>query len=710
MGAFGRRGLMAALLILTPWVCRGQGFVTTVAGNGARAYFGENIEATAAGLGGPNGLGVDSAGNIYIADNGSRIRKVDTDGIIRTVAGSTVPAPNLGFSGDGGPATSAAMLGTDVHQGIAVDAAGNIYIADILNHRIRKVDTNGIINTVAGSGQVVGGGAGQATAVALFNPHAVAVDAAGSFYIADTSNSRIRKVDPAGNATVIAGTGAIGFSGDGGLATAAQLNQPRSVTVDRAGNVYFSDFGNIRIRKVDAAGVITTVAGTGSVGFSGDGGPATSAPLTSPLGVAVDASGNLYIADSGNDRIRKVDPAGIITTIAGNGNPVGGFTDGGPALSTTLFSPRDVAVAANGDIYFADFGNNRIRKISATPPSVSVTGNVTSLSFSAASAGAASPMQRVNLGSSAAALTFATSVATSSGGGWLSVTPANGTTPTAMNVSVSSTGLAPGAYDGTVTVTPDGVQNVALKVAVTLTVAGAPGAPAISAGGVVNGASFAAFPTPVTAGAIVAIFGVGLAPSTANATAVPLPTDLAGTQVLMNGLPAPLFFVSSAQINAQVPWELRGNSTINVRVTANGAPSNTEVVQFAGGSPGVFTLPGTSAGILTHGADGTLVTAASPAARGEVLVLYATGLGKVTNTPASGAASPSGPLAVNTGLTTVTFGFQPATIYFAGLSPGFVGLYQINLQVPQAAPVGDEVAVQVLAGGGLSNNVTVAVR
>jgi uncharacterized protein (TIGR03437 family) len=247
---------------------------------------------------------------------------------------------------------------------------------------------------------------------------------------------------------------------------------------------------------------------------------------------------------------------------------------------------------------------------------------------------------------------------------------------------------------------------------VTLTVAPAEpvaGAPTLSSGGVVNGASFASFINPIAPGAIVALFGANLAAGNIEATTIPLPTTLGSTQVLMNGVAAALFFVSAGQINAQVPWELLGNKQVNVRVVNGGQSSNTEVPSFAPGSPGIFMLSGTTTAIATHGADGSLVTTTNPAARGEVLILYATGLGPVTNTPASGAPGPGGPLAMLKDIAIVTIGGKFATVFFAGLAPGFVALYQMNIQVPNDAPVGDEVGVQVLSGG-VSNVANIAVR
>ena len=249
-------------------------------------------------------MAADGAGNLYIADSGNhRIRKVDSSGTISTIAGSG----EFGFGGDGGPAIDARL---NYPSGVAVDGAGNVYIADLGNQRIRKVDSTGTITTIAGSGETgfggggFGGDGGPATEAQLNYPRGVAIDGAGNVYIADQGNQRIRKVDSTGTITTIAGSGERGFSGDGDPATEAQLNYPWGVAVDGAGNVYIADLGNHRIRKVDSLGTITTIAGSGEFGFGGDGGPAIDARLNYPSGVAVDGAGNLYIADSVNHRIR----------------------------------------------------------------------------------------------------------------------------------------------------------------------------------------------------------------------------------------------------------------------------------------------------------------------------------------------------------------------------------------------------------------------
>lgn len=367
-----KSSLLRNLLILIGVVqvfgslARAQGIITTIAGNGTAGFSGDGGPATSAALYFATDVAVDSAGNIYIADYANlRIRKVSTSGIITTVAGNGT----LGFSGDGGPATNAAFHDP---RYLAVDAAGNIYIADRTNHRIRKVSTSGIITTVAGNGTPgFSGDGGPATNAAINYPFGVAVDGAGNIYFADNINHRIRKVNTSGIITTVAGNGTGGFSGDGGPATSAQILPPWGVAVDTAGNLYLGDFYNGRVRKVNTAGIISTVAGGGN-DFPGDGGSATSAALPFPTEVAVDSAGNLYIAEPENiNLVRKVSTAGIITTVAGNGTR--GFSgDGGPATSAALSLPEGLAVDTAGNLYIADPGNNRIRKVTP-PPGVSTT-------------------------------------------------------------------------------------------------------------------------------------------------------------------------------------------------------------------------------------------------------------------------------------------------------------------------------------------------
>jgi trimeric autotransporter adhesin len=289
--------------------------------------------------------------------------------IITTIAGNGL----AGFSGDGGLAIAARLY---YPFAVSSDGAGNLLIPDTYNYRLRRVSSRGIINTIAGTGAWgFSGDGGPATAAQFGYVSSAIVDGSGNTYVADYSNQRVRKIDASGIVTTFAGTGSWGFSGDGGAATAAKLYDPYGLAADAAGNIYIADYGNNRVRKVDPSGIITTVAGSSSTGgFSGDGGAATAAKLYYPLGVALDGAGNLLIADYYNDRIRKVNGAGIITTVAGTG--IAGFSgDGGAATSAQIYYPYSVAADAIGNVYIGDYGNQRIRKIDTFGVMNTIAGN-----------------------------------------------------------------------------------------------------------------------------------------------------------------------------------------------------------------------------------------------------------------------------------------------------------------------------------------------
>jgi sugar lactone lactonase YvrE len=358
MKVFQRAGLIYWFLVqLSLGGFAQSGTITTSAGNGASGFGGDGGPATAAQLNSPFGVAIDSVGNLYIADPfTSRIRKVTAAGVINTVAGNG----SFGFSGDGGPATSAQL---NFPASVAVDSVGNLYFSDSANNRIRKVTPAGTISTVAGNGTAgFSGDGGPATAAQLNSPFGVAIDLVGNLYIADPNNDRIRKVTAAGVINTVAGNGIFGFSGDGGPATSARLGSPPGVAVDSEGNLYIADQFNHCIRKVTPAAVISTVVGNGSAGFSGDGGPATSAKLNAPSGVAVDSAGNLYIADRGNYRVRRVMASGVISTVAGNGT-VGYSGDGGPATLAQMGFPTSVAADPANNLYIADQSNHVVRKV-----------------------------------------------------------------------------------------------------------------------------------------------------------------------------------------------------------------------------------------------------------------------------------------------------------------------------------------------------------
>ena len=356
----------------------GNDTITTIAGTGKDGgydapelpgFFGDGGAAVQAMMTAPTGVAADARGNVYVADRANRrIRRIAPNGIITTVAGTD----DYGSSGDGGPAASATL---DDPYDVATDTNGNVYISDVYEYRVRRIDSSGIISNYAGQnsghrfgGPGFGGDGGPATD-ALMGPQGMAVDARGNFYVADPNNCRIRRVTPDGIIKTFAGIGCTGtLVGDGGPATSAVLWDARSVAVDRHGNLYICETGSGRIRKVTANGIITTIAGNGHRGFSGDGHRATRARLWFPEGVAVDRADNVYIADNANYRIRKVTPNGIITTIAGHSEDdtykrhnLGG--DGGPARRSRLSAPGAVAVDARGDLLIADYGNYRIRKI-----------------------------------------------------------------------------------------------------------------------------------------------------------------------------------------------------------------------------------------------------------------------------------------------------------------------------------------------------------
>lgn len=414
-----------------------SGIITTIGGNGTSDLSGDGGLATSATLSAASGVAVDPAGNVIIIDtDDNRIRRVAaTSGIITTVAGSKA---DPGFSGDGEIATSASL---GFPRGIALDSAGNLFIAE--NARVRRVDAStGIITTVAGTGRNTGpyGDGGPATAATLAFPKAVIVDPSGNLLIADTDTVRMVN-GRSGIITTIAGNGTRGFSGDGGPATKAQLSAPNSLALDRMGNVFIADNGNYKIRRVDAqSGMITSVRG---VDESGDG-SALDALAIGLGGIAADAAGNLFIAEDGAHRIRRVDrQTGLVTTVAGTGRS--GFSgDGGRATNASLNNPRSVAVDAVGSLYIADSLNYRVRRISFDVPPVKMC------SISAAASPLDGTTGTIILSATECTPAFSITVSTESGGDWLSVTPTTGNVPATLTVSADPTLLDPGEYHGAV--------------------------------------------------------------------------------------------------------------------------------------------------------------------------------------------------------------------------------------------------------------------
>ncbi len=558
------------------------------------------------------------------------------------------------FSGDGGPAAAARLSNPSA---VVLDAAGNLYIADTGNNRVRKVTPQGLVTTFAGNGLLdkLGDG-GPATEAALKEPRGVAVDAVGNLYIADTGQHRIRKVTQAGLISTIAGTGVEGFSGDGGPATNARLNAPLNLAVDAAGNVYFSDFGNHRVRKITAStGLISSVIG-GGYGFSGDGGPAVTAQLRAPRGVAVDVTGNLFVADSENRRIRKVTPAGIITTVVGTGE-VGAVYYDEPALSAQLTAPSALALDRQGNLYFSDY---RVHRVGADGIVRRVAGDNVVSAFGD------------DGGPPLSLLLFSPPGLALDGSGNLYIADAR--------------------YHRVVVVTP--FQNVAT----------------------IHAASFAN--SALASESIVAAFGANLATTTQIATGLPLPTQLGGTSVRVRDSAgaerfAPLFFVSPTQINYQIPpGTANGPATVLVS-NGQGAIANGSLL-IEPTAPGLFTANATGQGV----AAATVLRVRGDGSQSfEPVAVFDTTQNKfIARAINFGAANDQLFLVLfGTGLrqratlaaVTAQVGGEPVEVLFAG-AQGLVGLDQINLALPRLLAGRGEVDVSLSVDGKPANPLRVA--
>ena len=361
----------ALILAIFSYISANGQIINTIAGTGIAGFSGDGGPATAAQINRPFNLVVNNAGYVLFADHSNnRVRKISPSGIISTIAGN---GP-MTYGGDGGPATAASL---SQPTAVAQDLIGNVYICDFTNNRIRKIDTFGIITTFAGIGgsAAFSGDGGPATAAQLSLPYGVLTQPDGSVYITDHGNNRVRKVSPSGIITTVAGNGIYASTGDGGQATAASLKNPIGITFDPSGNMYISETPNFTVRKVTPSGIISTVAGVGTIGLTGDGGPPTAAHLGDPWGLSSDIMGNVYIADRGASKVRKFNAAGYIYGIAGNGALAYGG-DGGPATAAQLFALTGVYASPDGSkVYIADIENNRIRMVYCTlPPITGVTG------------------------------------------------------------------------------------------------------------------------------------------------------------------------------------------------------------------------------------------------------------------------------------------------------------------------------------------------
>jgi len=676
-----------------------SGEIVTVAGNGTPGFSGDSDLAIFAQLNYPAGLTVDASGNLFIADTqNNRIRQVNEHGFIGTVAGTAT----YGYSGDSGPAIGAEL---NYPGGIAADASGNLFIADLYNSRIRQVNAAGIISTIAGNGDYrYSGDGGRAASATLDSPFGMAADALGNVFVADVYNNRIRKITPAGIITTVVGNGIASYSGDDGLATAASLFFPYAVAVDSSGNLFIADTYNSVIRKVSAGGTINTVAGNGRSGYSGDNGPAINAQLNFPTGIAVDASGNLFIAEPYNLVVRKVDSSGTITTVAGNGG--GGYSgDNGPATSAHLNQPSAVAVDASGNLFISDTYNFVIRKVNTRGIITTFAGNGSG-GYSGDNGPAASAELEYVYGICVDRLSnlfiadrqVIRKVNTS---GIITTVAGNGTYGYSGDGGPATAAELSNSYGVTVDASGDlfiaDTNNYRIREVVAAeTIA----SPAIA--GIVGSAGFQAGVVP---GSWMTIIGTNLSPVTdtwANAiVAGNLPTSVDGVTVTVGGQYAYVDYISPTQINAVAPNVGSGTAPVIVTSPTGTSLQFMSVAQalqpaffqwgsYAAATHQDFTLAaknGTFSGVTTV-----------PAKPGDVIILWGTGFGPTNPSAPAGVEAPSSTTYYTANTVTVTLGNTPALVYGAALAPGYAGLYQVAIQIPASLANGDYPVVATISG------------
>jgi trimeric autotransporter adhesin len=731
------------------------GLIYTVAGTGQVGFQGDGGVATAAELNDPNGLAFNS-GVLYVADTGNaRVRKV-AGNTIATVAGTSIrdngPATMafLNFpeglaidsSGDllvadtGNNAARRFRLGGNINTfgqllgspfGAAVDQSGNFYVTDeepsfpSENPHVLKLEPDGTTSIIAGTGPDGYAGDGlQAAGAGINLPRGLAVDTTGNIYLADFGDNRVRIIDTQGVIQTIAGNGKPLFSGDGGPAIAAGIN-PVDVAVDSQGDVFVLDQANNRVRKIAPNGNISTVVGNGLPGYQGDGGPATAAELNLPTGIAIDQAGNLYIADEGNEVVRRVTTGGLISTIAGNGTMTPSSGDGGPATAAAL-DPWSIAVDAAGNVYVTDSFNDRVREL-------------TPLVVKAASMSIVSGNSQAGVVGTALAAPLVLKVADSTGAGVpgvyvsFAISPAGAATLSpspalTLNDGTVSLMVTLGSAPGPITITATSYAVPNLTFSITATVSDAP---SILTGGITS-AGLSNPPVDVLSpNAIVTIFGKNFAPTgTAIGAALvhgQLPTNLGGVCVEFGTVRAPIFTLFPTQLNVQVPAVAPGNVPVQV-ITGCDTPQAvaTAPVSIAAQAtaPEFFYFVTNASGVnpiaavdsLTGAYIGPqgLFTGVTPAKAGEFVTLYATGFG-ATNPSFAPGVLPGG-IASVTASATVQIGavtLNPSDILYVGVT-GFAGLYQLNLRVPSNVANGNQPLVITVGGVASSPNAFLAIQ
>jgi uncharacterized protein (TIGR03437 family) len=728
-----------------------DGIITTVAGTGTPGYSGEGL-ATSAQLSTPEGLALDSKGNLYIADRyNNRVRRVAPGGIITTFAGTGEP-------GTGGTSNDATKSKLFQPEGVAVDSNDNVYIADASNSLLKMVEPSGVIHTFSlpitslndvavspagwvaapdflqsvinrimwgdsGSVSVVAGivrtsalgDHGPATSAFLVEPWGLAADPAGDWYIADSGDQRLRRIAVDQTINTVAGTGVFGSSVDGSAATASNIAQPRALAADSAGNIYFNSACQIRELLKDG-GTLKTVAGGFICAYRGDPGNALDAQFQFPRGLAIDSSGTMYIADTDNNRIRRLNlNTAVVTTIAGTGQR-GYAGNGTSAVQANLDTPLGIAADAKGNLYFADQYNHRIRKITAAGIIADFAGTGT---CDTASDGPAlsSPLcypsgvaldatGNVYIADSGyiRRVTVDGRLTTIAGDGWYGM---GGEGEPALSTAIDPFYVA---LDAKGRVCFSDSTNIRIRC---LDAAPAPPPSPVTITGVLNNASGA---TGIASGSWVSIYGTNLSATTRDWTGDisgnTLPTKLNGVSVTINGKSAAVYYISPGQLNVQAPGDsATGPVPVVVTNTLGAATATANLVPYA---PGFFAIQGKyPAAVHT---DGVYVApagyfgssaASRPAAPGEVVLLFGTGFGPTTSPVAAGQIfNGAAPLADPTQLQ-MTIGGVVATVQFAGMVAA--GEYQFNVVIPPVAD-GDQAIVATMAGFPTQSGLSISVK